>query len=121
MHYLQNEERYRELTEKLPQIIFEVSHDGRIDFLNLTGCDFFGVTKDQVEKGLFVWNLFPLREVVKMKNLRNNIIIASDLEPIRLEVKTAEKHIKPMVFFIRPRMEGGEFINFTGIALQPEG
>jgi PAS domain S-box-containing protein len=120
MHFQQNEERYRELTEKLPQIIFEVSHDGRIDFLNLTGCKFFGVTKNHVNQGLFVWNIFPLREVVKMKKLRNNVIVAPDLEPIRLEVKTAEKHIKPMVFFIRPRMEGGELINFTGIALQPE-
>lgn len=118
--YQLNEQRYRELTEKLPQIIFEVNIEGRIDFLNQTGCDFFGVSKDMICKGFYVWNLFPIREVAKMKAMRNRVITAIDLEPVRLEVQTADKKIKPMVFFIRPRLEGGEIVNFSGIALQPD-
>ncbi len=115
-----NEERVRELTDKLPQIIFEVSLTGRIIFLNQTGCFFFGISKEQVEAGEHIWHLFPLREIIKMKNMRDKVLEAIDLEPIRLEVQTAENHLKPMVFYIRPLVEGSEITSFSGIALQPE-
>jgi len=115
-----NEKRYKELTEILPQIVFLIDKDGKVDFLNLTGCRFFGVTKEQVEKGLFVWDFFPQREVIKMRNAIERMATLSELKPIRIEAKTAENSIKPMVFYVRPRIKGGKVVNFSGIALKPE-
>ncbi|PKP39255.1 MAG: hypothetical protein CVT98_02510 [Bacteroidetes bacterium HGW-Bacteroidetes-15] len=119
-HYKLNEERYRELTNMLPQIIFEVSLDGKIDFLNQTGFEFFGVNNQMLEKGIYVWNLFPIREVVKMRAMRNKLVNSIILDSILIKAKTADKHVKPLSIYIRPRMEGAEIVNFSGIALQPE-
>jgi PAS domain S-box-containing protein len=118
-HYQQNEERYRELTEMLPQIIFEVSPKGRIDFLNQTGCNFFGVTKEKVKKGVYVWDLFPSRTVLKMRQQLESFINSNALEPITLEVKQIDKNANLLTIYIRPRMVNGEIVNFSGVALQP--
>jgi PAS domain S-box-containing protein len=118
-HYQLNETRYRELTEMLPQIIFEVSLKGRIDFLNQTGCTFFGISKEMVTKGVYVWDLFPKRTVLKMRQLLENALNATALEPITLEVKQIDKNANMLTIYIRPRMVSGEIVNFSGLALQP--
>jgi PAS domain S-box-containing protein len=115
----ENEERYRELTEKLPQIIFEVSLEGRIDFLNQTGCDFFGISKERVKDGLFLGDIFPKRTLLIMRQLRNVVVNATSLEPITLEVETKEHYTELLTIYLRPRMVSGEIVNFSGIALQP--
>lgn len=120
LHYQLNEQRYRELTEMLPQIIFEVSMDGKIDFLNQTGCDFFGVNRKMLSEGLHLWHIFPLREVVKMRLLRNSAITNVSLEPFQIQAKSKSKAIKNLTIYIRPRMEGGVIVSFSGIALQPD-
>lgn len=120
-HYKLNEQRYRELTNFLPQIIFEVSLIGKIDFLNQTGLDFFGLNLKELSKGVYVWNLFPKSEVVRMRAMRDDLIHNFSLDEVKFEAKVAGSNTLQLVIYLRPRMEGGEIVNFSGIALQPEG
>lgn len=118
--YKLNEQRYRELTHFLPQIIFEVSLNGRIDFLNQTGLDFFGLSLRNVSDGVYVWDLFTKREVVKMRAMRDDLIHKACINQVQFEAKAASRDIQPLTIYLRPRMEGGEIVNFSGLALQPE-
>jgi PAS domain S-box-containing protein len=120
-HYQLNEQRYRELTNMLPQVIFEVSLNGKIDFLNRTGFEFFGISKQKFDSGLYVWDIFPLYEVVRMRVIRNSIVHSTKIEPLRFKAYVPDKKTKPLTIYLQPRMEGGEIVNFSGIALQPEG
>lgn len=119
-HYKLNEQRYRELTNFLPQIIFEVSLNGRIDFMNQTGLDFFGINQEELNGGVFVWHIFLIREVAKMRAMRDKLMHQVKLDPLRFEAKAANKNIKPLTIYLRPRMEGGDIVNFSGLALQSE-
>lgn len=50
---------FEKFAEMMPEIIYEVSSDGRIKYGNQKGLDFFGYTKQDIERGLFVQDLFP--------------------------------------------------------------
>ncbi len=50
----ENERRFRELAESLPETIFEVDLKGRVTFVNKRGFEQFGYTKDDFEKGINV-------------------------------------------------------------------
>ncbi|MCX6687698.1 MAG: PAS domain S-box protein [Methanoregula sp.] len=50
----QSEKRYRELTELLPQTVYEVDTSGRITFANRFAFTAFGYTREDFEAGLHV-------------------------------------------------------------------
>ena len=49
---IEGEKKYRELTNSLPQVVFETDEKGTLTFLNSNGFDFFGYTEKDFEKGL---------------------------------------------------------------------
>jgi two-component system, cell cycle sensor histidine kinase and response regulator CckA len=50
-----SERRYRELADSLPETVFEMDLTGRFTFVNETGCRQFGVTQDDVARGISVF------------------------------------------------------------------
>ncbi len=45
-------EKYRELANSLPQVVFETNYKGRITFANRNAFEFFGYTPDEFESGI---------------------------------------------------------------------
>lgn len=116
-HYRQNELRYRELTEKLPQIIFEVSIDGTLIFINQTGCSFFGITKEEVSSGIHLKSFFPEEEIERLDTIRSMATSSAELEAVKLSVFDAKKNIRTVNVYARPRIENSEIVSFSGLAL----
>ena len=52
-----SEERFRELVELLPEIVFETDDRGRIVFLNRVGFELSGCTRESLAQGLWVLDL----------------------------------------------------------------
>ncbi len=52
-----SEERFRELVELLPEIVFETDDQGRIVFLNRVGLEVSGCTRESLAQGLWVLDL----------------------------------------------------------------
>ncbi|HLN56304.1 MAG TPA: PAS domain S-box protein [Bacteroidales bacterium] len=50
---------FEKFAEMLPEIIYEVTLDGRVKYGNQRGLDFFGYTREDIRKGLYVKDLFP--------------------------------------------------------------
>ncbi|MBK6347140.1 MAG: PAS domain S-box protein [Bacteroidales bacterium] len=48
----ESETKFREITDLLPQLIYELDNRGVITFLNRTGKEMFGITEAQIRKGL---------------------------------------------------------------------
>ncbi|NTW23627.1 MAG: PAS domain S-box protein [Lentimicrobium sp.] len=48
----ESEIKFREITDLLPQLIYELDNDGYITFLNRTGKEMFGITEAGIRKGL---------------------------------------------------------------------
>ncbi len=52
---LESEERFRNLAESLPQVVFETDALGQLSFVNRTGYQVFGYTPRDIERGLSVF------------------------------------------------------------------
>lgn len=49
---IESEKKYRELTNSLPQVVFETDEKGTLTFVNRNAFDFFGYTEKDFNKGL---------------------------------------------------------------------
>jgi diguanylate cyclase (GGDEF)-like protein/PAS domain S-box-containing protein len=53
-----SEQRFREMTDLLPEIIFESNGTGRITFMNLTGLTRLGYSRSSLEHGIYQKDLY---------------------------------------------------------------
>lgn len=63
----ESEARFRELADMLPQIVFELQRDGRIEFLNREGLRSLGYTEEELQKGLNALGMIRSDEVEQAK------------------------------------------------------
>jgi PAS domain S-box-containing protein len=117
---VRNEVRFRELTDMLPHIIFEVSLTGRLEFLNQTGCDYFKVTKEDVSKGIMLRSLFPETELFLMGVLRDRLKLKDSSQPVRLEAKPTNGNGQVLQIWATPKILNSRLTGFSGIALLDE-
>lgn len=63
---------FEKFAEMLPEMIYEVDSEGKVRYGNNKGLNFFGYTKDDLVKGLYINDLFPdsyTRMIVNLKSL----------------------------------------------------
>jgi len=114
---VRNEMHFRELTDMLPHIVFEVSLTGKLEFLNQTGCKYFNISKDDIAKGILLRNLFPETEIFLMSVLRDRLIRKESSESIRLEAKPINGNGQVLQVWATPKSLNSKLIGFSGIAL----
>lgn len=112
-----NEQHFRELTDMLPHIVFEVSLTGRLEFLNQTGCKYFNIKKEDITKGILLRKLFPETEIFLMSVLRDRLIRKESAESIRLEAKPINGNGQVLQIWATPKHINSKLIGFSGIAL----
>jgi len=61
----QDELRYKELAELLPEVVFEVDITGKFLFVNRRGFEKFNYSADDFEKGLFAYNMLAQEDKSK--------------------------------------------------------
>jgi PAS domain S-box-containing protein len=67
---LRSERKYREITEMLPQTIFETDVQGRLVYVNRTGLERFGYNLEDLEKGV---NIFETLDPSEHERAKTNI------------------------------------------------
>jgi len=50
---------FENLADMLPEMVYEVNIEGRIQYANNQGLDFFGYTKEDLNEGLLISDIFP--------------------------------------------------------------
>jgi PAS domain S-box-containing protein len=63
----QSEERFRELAETLPETVFETDIDGKLTFVNRKAFDIFGYSKEDLNVGINIFDLFPPEELERAR------------------------------------------------------
>jgi len=67
----ESETRFREITDLLPQLIYELDNTGRFTFINRTGKEMFGITEARLRAGLRATDLIVERHHERlMRNFR---------------------------------------------------
>jgi two-component system, cell cycle sensor histidine kinase and response regulator CckA len=72
-------ERFRELADLLPETIFEFNSEGNILFLNQNGMKQFHLTKEALSKGLNVYDFFPEKEKIKLRENISRLLQGEEL------------------------------------------
>jgi PAS domain S-box-containing protein len=63
----ESERRFREMTDLLPETIFEIDLEGNLQYVNKTALSVFGYTKEDVRKGLNAFALFVPEDLSRIK------------------------------------------------------
>jgi PAS domain S-box-containing protein len=61
---------FEKVAEMLPEMIYEVDVSGRVLFANSRGLEFFGYSREELEKGVYISEIFPDSYRQMIKNLR---------------------------------------------------
>jgi PAS domain S-box-containing protein len=70
----ENEARYRELANSLPDIVFEVDLNGKLTFLNQRAFEITGYTREEFEKGLNIFQLATSEDMQSgMENMQKSL------------------------------------------------
>lgn len=69
---VESESKYREISESLPQFIFEIDLNGKITYINQIGLSKFGYSSDDISKDLLVTDFIVEKETL-LQNIEKNI------------------------------------------------
>ncbi|MBF0523760.1 MAG: PAS domain S-box protein [Deltaproteobacteria bacterium] len=114
---VESEKKYRELTESLPQAVFETDAQGKLIYCNQVAFDIFGYTWDDLINGLNVLAMIaPDERERALQNMLNRL----RGEEIGYSEYTALKKdgtIFPVIVYSVPITQDGKVVGLSGIAI----
>jgi PAS domain S-box-containing protein len=111
------EAKFKEITDMLPQTVFESDLNGNLTYLNKTGLDVYGFTLDDVKNGINVFTTISLNDREKAAK---NIQLTMRGEPVNDNHYDAIKKdgtTFPVQIFSRPFEVEGQLRGLRGIVI----
>ena len=112
----ESEERYRELVDSLPQIVFEIDETGTFTFVNHNAFDISGYTQNDFDKGLNAFQiLIPEdrdRAMVNMQRVWNGEIYGAEYTALKKDGSTF-----PILVHTNPIMRNNKPMGLRGIII----
>jgi len=110
-----SEQKYRELSDLLPQIIFETDKDGNITFANRIAFDLFGYTRDDFKEGVKALQMLIPEDRDRAKenierNFRGEELGGNEYTALRKDGGTY-----PVLIYSSPIISEGEPVGLRGI------
>ncbi|MFP4458268.1 MAG: PAS domain S-box protein [Candidatus Zixiibacteriota bacterium] len=115
--YRESEKNYRELTELLPQTIFELDKDGYFSFLNEKGFDLTGVSYEKFRNGLHVTEVIYDKEHDLLKKRIKKILSGTTVGPQQYHIKHSDGCLIPVMISSSPINRNGEYVGIRGIVV----
>jgi PAS domain S-box-containing protein len=114
---LETEARFRELTETLPETLFEMDLDGNLLYANRKGLEIFGYAAEDLAKGINVFQVIAERDKVKAKG---NFMRVSDSLPSPGEEYTLVRKdgtAFPAIAYTTPIKMNEKVVGFRGFTV----
>ena len=113
----QSERQFRELTDLLPQTVFEVDLEGRVTFANRHGFESTGYTQEDIDKGLFVPQLvIPEDRERILKNISMRIA-GGDPQDHEYTVQRKDGSTFPVLIYSAAIIRDNKMIGLRGITV----
>ena len=111
----QGEEKYRQLSDSLPQIVFETDEKGNLTFINRMAFDILGYTKEDFEKGLNALQmLIPEDHDRALKNIQR-VLKGEKLGGTEYTALTKDGRRYPAMVYSTPIISEGKSVGMRGI------
>ena len=111
----ESEAKYRQLSDSLPQIVFETDEKGNLTFTNRMAFDILGYTREDFEKGLNALQmLIPEDQDRALKNIQR-VLKGEKLGGTEYTALTKDGRRYPAVVYSTPIISEGKSVGMRGI------
>lgn len=113
----ESREKYRNLANTLPQIVFEADGQGNLTFVNPIAFDFFGYAQNDFDRGLNIFQVIKDedhdRVTTHIQQLQNGLTLnGNEYRALRKDGTTF-----PIAVHAGPIISGNKFTGFNGIVI----
>ncbi|MCJ7447789.1 MAG: PAS domain S-box protein [Bacteroidales bacterium] len=104
---------FEKFADMLPEMIYEVDLKGKIIFGNTQSLNFFGFTRNDIEKGMYISEVFPDHYQRMSENL-NNLKSTEDISTNEYTVRKKDGELIPIVTHSFAIFHDGKKIGYRG-------
>jgi PAS domain S-box-containing protein len=113
----ETERRFRELTELLPQTIFEIDTEGYITFANRFGLEFTGYSQEDIDNGLNIVQLFDPEYGEILKSNLQKRLRGESTEGNEYVLISKDGGRYPVISYSSPIIRDGEAVGLRGVLM----
>ncbi len=113
----ESENRFRELADALPEIVFEIDREGNVTFANKIAFKVFGYTRSDINKGLNAFQLLaPEFRAQGLENIRK-IFGGKDVGPNEYLAQKKDGSTFPAIIHSKAIIDGKEISGLRGVVI----
>lgn len=113
----ESENKYKDLAELLPQIIFEVDARGKIAFVNRHGLEIFGYTRQDIDAGLDFVDVFAPQERNRLRENMQKRLSGETSDSVEYIAIRKDGSTFPFLAFSVPIRQGGKTLGIRGLGI----
>lgn len=113
----ESEKRFRELSDLLPQMIFELDLEGHFMYLNKHGQHALGIGEDEKQEQFKFCQLVQPEHCPVAENLIKQASSGKTIQPTEIELERADGSDFPCVVYAAAINREGQFVGIRGIAV----
>jgi PAS domain S-box-containing protein len=109
------DERFRNLAEMLPEIIYETDAEGYLTFANRVGIEIFGYDPSDTGMKIHFTKMFPPEEIEKVLNSRKRTVENNDIRRVEFNAIKKDGSVFPIMINTVPIIIDGKVAGTRGI------
>ncbi|MHB8053804.1 MAG: PAS domain S-box protein [Candidatus Aminicenantales bacterium] len=114
---VKSEKRFRELSDLLPQIIFETDIKGNLTFANKYGIKSFGYSPEEFQSGINIFALFAPEDREGVQRRLGEVLSGSETDIREFQGRRKDGNRFPLLVHATAILEDGQTIGIRGIAI----
>lgn len=112
-----SEKRFKDMTELLPEMVYECDLKGDFTYINKSGLQMLGFSQEDLYGGLNLSELLPGKEQEKFKSRFNELLSSKELPSVECGMLTKEGHVISVIMSSTVMISGDEVVGLRGIVV----
>jgi len=112
-----SEQRFRDMVEFLPELVFECDSAGRVTFVNRAAYEIIGYSEEDIERGLNVFDVIAEPERTRAEGVVKQILEGSKPRSGEYRIVRKDGTTFPVVIHVTRIQANGENVGIRGIAV----
>ncbi len=112
-----NETRFRQMTELLPQVVYECDINGKLTYVNKQAYNYFGYTEEDFEKGVYFEEALIPEEIEKARQNIQKLFSDEKIDEFEYTVLRKDGTTFPVLIYSSPVFTDNKPGGFRGIII----